>query len=118
MRRIFQSPDLTCPCLTFSVMMQIEGAANLHLLPPSGALVSIGFAKILGGSGGYARLVALCPPDWPHGVTVTEVPGAPLPKQDAPLRRGLDGVLKPTAGATPTAYCSEDSPALGCPPPE
>ena len=26
--------------------MQIEGVANLHLLPPTGALLSIGFAKV------------------------------------------------------------------------
>ena len=28
--------------------MQIEGVANLHLLPPTGALLSIGFAKVRG----------------------------------------------------------------------
>ena len=98
--------------------MQIEGAANLHLLPPSGALVSIGFPKISGGTGGYLRLVAICPPDWPYGVTVEEAPGAPLPAQPFPLRRDADGVLTPTEGATPTEYCAEGTKALGCPMPE
>ena len=59
--------------------LQIEGATNLHLLPPTGCLLSIGFAKILGGAGGYARLIAVCPEDWAHGVTVATHPGAPLP---------------------------------------
>jgi len=98
--------------------MQIEGAANLHLVPPSGALISIGFAKLQGGSGGYARLVAICPPEWEHGMTIDEAPGAPLPTQPAPLRRGPDGVLAPTANATPTQYCAAGSPALGCPMPQ
>ena len=91
---------------------QVEGATNLHLLPPAGCLVSIGFAKISGGSGGYARLIAICPPEWPHGVTVDEAPGAPLPRQSAPLRRGKDGVLRPTPGAEPTTYCAPRSAAL------
>ena len=97
---------------------QIEGAANLHLLPPTGSLISIGFARLLGGSGGYARLVAICPPEWPHGVSIAEAPGAPLPAQRFPLRRGADGVLRPTEGATPTEYCSDESHSLGCPLPE
>ena len=32
--------------------LQVEGVTNLHLVPPVGALVSIGFAKLLGGTGG------------------------------------------------------------------
>ena len=98
--------------------MQVEGATNLHLLPPFGCLVSIGFAKISGGSGGYARLIAICPADHPHGVTIDEAPGAPLPKQPAPLRR-VNGVLTPSPGATPTTYCDpalgDDAAPLGCP---
>jgi len=96
--------------------MQIEGATNLHLLPPSGALASIGFPKLQGGSGGYLRLVAICPPDWPYGTTIGEAPGAPLAAQPYPLRRNKDGVLAPDPSAQPTAYCAtEDSSALGCP---
>ena len=99
--------------------MQIEGVANLHLVPPAGCLLSIGYAKIAGAAGGMARLIAICPPEaGPHGVTIAEAPGAPLPQQPFPLRRGKDGVLVPTAGATPTTYCTEGSGALGCPMPE
>jgi kynurenine formamidase len=75
---------------------QAEGVANLDQVPEAGALVSIGFAKPEGGTGGYARYVAIAPADWPHGVSVTEAPGAPLPKQAKPLRRGADGVMRPT----------------------
>ncbi len=78
---------------------QAEGVANLDKVPETGALISIGFAKPLGGTGGYARYVAIAPSDWPHGVTVSEAPGAPLPKQPAPLRRDDKGVLRPTQGA-------------------
>lgn len=78
---------------------QAEGVANLDQVPEAGALVSIGFAKPLGGSGGLARLIAIAPADWPHGVTIKEAPGAPLPRQPAPLVRGPDNVLRP--GGTP-----------------
>ncbi len=75
---------------------QAEGVTNLDLVPPTGALVTIGFAKPLGGTGGYARYVAIAPADWPHGVTIAEAPGAPLPRQPAPLRRDENGVMRPT----------------------
>ena len=65
---------------------QAEGVANLDKVPPVGALVAIGYAKFGGGLGGYARYVAICPPDWPHGISVGELPEAPLPKSDKPLR--------------------------------
>ena len=84
---------------------QAEGVANLDKVPASGCLISIGFAKPSGGTGGYARFVAICPPDSPHGVTIDEVPGAPMPVHSSPLRRGSDGVMRPTPGATPTEYC-------------
>jgi len=105
--------------LLHSNFMQLEGVSNLHLLPPTGCLLSIGFAKILGGTGGYCRLVAICPRDWPHGLSVRDAPAAPLPMQSAPLRRGPDGVLVPTAGATPTRYCADADGAWkeGCVPP-
>jgi kynurenine formamidase len=78
---------------------QAEGVANLDQVPEAGALISIGFAKPLGGTGGYARFVAIAPADWPHGVTVADAPGAPLPKQSAPLRRDQNGVMRPTPNA-------------------
>ena len=62
-----------------------EGVANLDQVPETGALVIIGYPKFGGGLGGYARYVAVCPPDWPYGTTIG--PGdAPLPKADKPLR--------------------------------
>jgi kynurenine formamidase len=75
---------------------QAEGVANLDQVPEAGALLAIGFAKPKGGVGGYARYVAICPPDWQYGVSVIDAPGAPLPKQAHPLKRNADGVLVPT----------------------
>jgi kynurenine formamidase len=60
---------------------QAEGVANLDRVPEAGALVVIGYPKFGGGLGGYARYIAVCPPDWPYG----EVIGphdAPLPKSE------------------------------------
>lgn len=74
---------------------QAEGVTNLDKVPAAGALIAIGFAKPEGGTGGYARYIAICPSDWKYGSTVIEAPGAPLPKQEYPLRRGQDGVLRP-----------------------
>jgi hypothetical protein len=65
---------------------QGEGIANLDQVPETGALVAIGFPKLGGGTGGYARYIAICPPDWKYGVSVGEVPDAPLPKMDKPLK--------------------------------
>src|ERR1035437_173846 len=65
---------------------QAEGVANLDQVPETGALVAIGFPKLGGGTGGYARYIAICPPDWKYGVSVGEVPDAPLPKLDKPLK--------------------------------
>lgn len=76
---------------------QAEGVANLDKVPETGALISIGFAKPLGGTGGYARYVAIAPADWPEGVTVEEAPGAPLPTQTNPLKRDANGVMRPAA---------------------
>lgn len=64
---------------------QAEGVANLDKAPETGALIAIGYPKFKGGLGGYARYVAICPADWPHGVAVGEVAEAPLPKSDKPL---------------------------------
>ena len=63
---------------------QAEGVANLDKVPETGALVIIGYPKFAGGLGGYARYVAICPPDWPYGETVGPA-DAPLPKSDRPL---------------------------------
>ena len=69
---------------------------NLDKVPEAGSLITIGFAKTEGGSGGYARYIAICPPDWKYGVSVLKYPGAPLPRQPYPLKRDQNGVLKPT----------------------
>lgn len=63
---------------------QAEGVANLDQVPETGALVAIGYPKFGGGLGGYARYVAICPPDWKYGMTIGPK-DAPLPKFDKPL---------------------------------
>lgn len=65
---------------------QAEGVANLSQVPETGCLVTIGYPKFAGGLGGYARYIAICPADWKHGVSVAEVPEAPLPKSDKILQ--------------------------------
>lgn len=81
---------------------QAEGVANLDQVPECGALITIGFARFQGGTGGFARYVAIAPPGWGHGVTIDEQSGAPLPTHSRPLRRGPDGVLSEApAKATP-----------------
>ena len=57
---------------------QAEGVAHLDQVPETGALVAIGFPKFQGGVGGYARFIAICPPDWKYGVSVGQVPESPL----------------------------------------
>ena len=75
---------------------QAEGVANLDKVPEASALIAIGFAKPEGGTGGYARYIAICPANWGYGKSVLEAPGAPLPKQPYPLRRDQNGGLRPT----------------------
>lgn len=65
---------------------QAEGVANLDQVPETGALVAIGYPKFQGGLGGYARYIAICPPNWKYGVAVGELPEAPLPRAAKPLR--------------------------------
>jgi kynurenine formamidase len=65
---------------------QAEGVANLDQVPETGALVAMGFPKFQGGVGGYARFIAICPPDWKYGVSVGQVPESPLPRASKPLR--------------------------------
>lgn len=90
------SPDFAAEAwLLTNNFVQAESVNNLDLLPETGALISIGFARPEGGTGGLARFVAIVPPDWPHGVSIADMPGAPLPVHTAPLARGADGVLRP-----------------------
>jgi kynurenine formamidase len=64
---------------------QAEGVANLDEVPEKGALVAIGFPKLQGGTGGYARFIAICRSDWKYGVAVGELPEAPLKMYPNPL---------------------------------
>ncbi|MBH8574822.1 cyclase family protein [Nostocaceae cyanobacterium CENA369] len=64
---------------------QAEGVANLEQVPETGALVVIGYPKFQGGLGGYARYIAICPPNWKYGVSVGKIPESPLQKADKPL---------------------------------
>jgi len=73
---------------------QAEGVANLDQVPESGALIAIGFAKFEGGTGGFARYIAIAPASWPYGVTIEQQSGAPLPTHTHALRRDADGVLR------------------------
>jgi len=54
-------------------------------------LVAMGFPKFQGGLGGYARFIAICPPDWKYGVSVGQVPESPLARSSKPLH--WDGKL-------------------------
>lgn len=65
---------------------QAEGVANLDQVAETGCLVTIGFPKLGGGVGGYARYIAICPAGWSHGVSVGEVPEAPLARSDKILQ--------------------------------
>ena len=58
---------------------QAEGVAHLDQVPEKGCLVDIGYPKFKGGLGGYARYIAICPPNAPHG---TRISGS-----DAPLKK-------------------------------
>jgi kynurenine formamidase len=63
---------------------QAEGVANLDKVAPTGCLVDIGYPKFKGGTGGYARYVAICPPTWKHGRRISGA-DAPLPRHAQPL---------------------------------
>jgi len=65
---------------------QAEGVAHLDQVPETGALVAIGFPKLKGGTGGYARYIAICPAEWKFGISVGEIAEAPLAKCVKPLR--------------------------------
>ena len=64
---------------------QAEGVCNLDQVPETGALVEIGYPKLGGGTGGYARYIAICPPEWKYGVTIDPAKESPLPKMGKPL---------------------------------
>jgi kynurenine formamidase len=57
---------------------QAEGVANLDQVAETGCLVAIGYPKLKGGTGGYARYIAICPPNWKYGMTPSAA-DAPLP---------------------------------------
>lgn len=63
---------------------QAEGVANLDQVAPTGCLVAMGYPKLKGGTGGYARYIAICPASWKHGSTIGPS-DAPLPKSTEPL---------------------------------
>ena len=65
---------------------QAEAVANLDKVPEKGALVIIGYTKFQGGTGGFARFIAICPPDWKYGVAIGEVKDSPLPKMNKTLK--------------------------------
>ena len=64
---------------------QAEGVANLDQVPESGALLAMGFPKLAGGTGGYARYIAICPADWKYGLKVGQQAESPLAKRSRPL---------------------------------
>jgi kynurenine formamidase len=64
---------------------QAEGVSNLDKVPESGCLVAMGYPKFQGGTGGYARFIAICPSDWKYGVKIAETPESPMLKAAKPL---------------------------------
>ncbi|EQC32035.1 arylformamidase [Saprolegnia diclina VS20] len=69
---------------------QAEGVADLDGVPETGCLVQMGFPKLRGGLGGYARYIAICPPSTRIGVAINAGAETPLPKQ-AKLLRYVEG---------------------------
>jgi kynurenine formamidase len=65
---------------------QAEGVANLDQVSETGCLVAMGYPKFQGGLGGYARYIGICPADWNRGVSIGELPEAPLQKSDKILQ--------------------------------
>jgi len=64
---------------------QAEGVANLDQVAEAGCLIAIGYPKFGGGTGGYARYIAICPAGWKYGASIDELHDAPLPKQKKAL---------------------------------
>ncbi|KAJ1960787.1 hypothetical protein GGI12_003612 [Dipsacomyces acuminosporus] len=65
---------------------QAEGVTNLDQVSPTGCLLSTGFPKFAGGTGNYVRYVAICPPEWEHGLTPGSFDEAPMAKYPSPLQ--------------------------------
>ena len=65
---------------------QAEGVANLEGLPATGCLVTMGFPKLKGGTGGYARYVAICPADSTSRGVIPSAADAPLARYAKPLK--------------------------------
>ncbi len=63
---------------------QAEGVANLDKVPETGCLVAMGYPEFKGGTGGYARYVAICPASWKYGATIGPA-DAPLPRAERSL---------------------------------
>lgn len=63
---------------------QAEGVNNLSAVPETGCLVSIGFPKFGGGVGGYARYIAICPPETKTGTKISRA-DAPMKKRSKEL---------------------------------
>ena len=63
---------------------QAEGVDNLDDPDETGCLVSIGFPRLKGGVGGYARYVAICPSTSAHGAKISSK-DAPLSRKSKPL---------------------------------
>jgi kynurenine formamidase len=57
---------------------QAEGVDNLDQVPETGCLISTGFPRFQGGTGGFASFTAICPPS---------VKGAKISRADAPLKK-------------------------------
>lgn len=83
--------------------LQAEGVANLDQVPETGALLSTGFPKFKGGTGGLARFVAICPSDWPYGHVPAGRPEAPLKPFEEPLRWDAAAGARTRSTAAPQA---------------
>src|SRR3954467_13209914 len=70
---------------------QAEGVPNLDKVPEAGCLVSIGFPRFQGGTGGFASFTAICPPG---------VKGAKISRADAPLKKFSSPLHWDTAAGT------------------
>lgn len=58
---------------------QAEGVANLDLVPETGALITVGYPRFKGGTGGFASYVAICDASWPHGTAIDTKAESPFP---------------------------------------
>ena len=83
---------------------QAEGVANLDGVPATGCLVSFGFPKFKGGLGGYARYVAICPPEHEEGRQGRAARDAPLPRvRERPALGRRARLSRPLTGGAPAS---------------